>query len=425
MGISMVDLLYLSHTAIPAHLNELEGLGLLEEHEKVLVVLDGVLLDSNGRRVGGPTLHDYCLLTNRRVLLWARDYGRHLCYAFPLHELCIVEGTGLDPMHAHLHIAFAAPDEEEEQHFALILLPLVDLAAAVSLLRLAAQTAMDLAAQGAEAQEIGDEVSAALGIQIFGTPDGQRPSGRVFRSAESEGRPDGAGMPGFSYDQRNLPSEIYSAGRLGRAAWDTFRRTLREAELPLNLNNDLRELLNGGDLRDLADTLRAMNELLSTLSGDPNAREMAMAFLNRRAAAGGSPASTGESRERRQPPPSRYPPPGMPGAQDMREQQGATEEESYHEIPLRQRGERRKPTKGEISAKIPTRRAVEPKRPAEAEPATATTTAIPLRRRNEAKPTLSEQQPATPDRVDRGDIPLRRKNGTQPMSNEKPSSRES
>jgi hypothetical protein len=422
----MVDLLYLSHTAVPSHLSELDGLGLLEEGEQVLVALDGVLLDSNGRRIGGPTLHDYCLLTNQRILLWARDYGRHLCYDFPLTELCMVEGTGLDPMHAHLHLSFAAP-EEEEQHFALILLPLMDLGAAVTMLQLAAKTALELAERGLDPRDSADEVTTALGMHIFGTEDGKRPAGRPHRSADWEERHGDSVAPPFQGDQMGVPIEFYSAGRLGRAAWDTFRRTLRETEMPFNLNNS--------DLHDVADTLRALNELLSTLAGNPGARELAMAFLNnRRGGSGGEPKASAPSSPAAKNSDAAWNQPSQQPAA------GTAEEADYHEIPLRQRKEpergreRERPNRvtsrygqpeassqpeASQSTGIPLRRRGETNRPATnhanhtASASDSEHTTIPLRRRNASSSNQQDDADAAP--VDAHTIPLRRgKNGQRP-----------
>lgn len=337
----MLDLLYLSHTVVPSHLAELESLGLLEPDEQVLVALDGVLLEGAGRRVSGPTLHDYCLLTSKRVLLWARDYGRHLCYAFPLTELCKVEGVGLDPIHAHVHFAFAAPGEEE-QYFTLTLLPLVDLPAAVTLFRLAADTAQTLVSQGVDPGEVGFEIAALMSEQIFGVEGDDQP-GTPYRWAggDDAGEPGGpmpnGANPPWQQDVSGLPPEqVYSISRMGRAAWDTVNRALRDAELPFNLN--------GGDVRDVAEAMRALNDLLTTVAGNQGAREVVMAFLRRRA--GESDSFTpqpppGQSAASASSAPTAHPSASM-NAEEYEKQQeppGEEGEGGYHEIPLRRRGD--------------------------------------------------------------------------------------
>ncbi len=312
----MIDLLYLSHTVVPAHLEELVGLGLVERDEQVLVALDGVLLNGTGQRISGPTLHDYCLLTSLRVVLWARDYGRHLCYAFPLTELCQVEGVGIDPLHAQLHLAFAAPDEEEAQHFTLTLLPMKDLQAAVTVLRLAADAAREFTLQGVDLRAAGPDIAALIAEQIFGSADDAHPVKTPYRWPGGEGSAPQP-HPAFQHDPTTTPPEqIYAAGRLVRSAWDTLRRTIREAELPFDLNST--------NLRDLAETVRAVNDLITTVTANPDARDMAMAFLNRRngVSTQPGPASGGEPPLAADPPAPTPPPPA-----------------TYREIPLRRRAD--------------------------------------------------------------------------------------
>jgi len=323
----MLDLLYLSHTAVPSHLEELEGLNLLGPGEQVLMALDGVLLDSNGHRVSGPTLHDYCLLTSMRVLLWARDYGRHLCYAFPLTELCLVEGVGLDPLHAHLQLAFAASGEEE-QRFTFTLLPLADLPAAVTLLRVAADTAQALAAQGIEPHESSSEITAIVTEQIYGTDD-EAPVDMPYRWPGAEAKNTQKPAPSLQQDATNLPPEqFYSVSRIGRAAWDTVNRAVREAELPFNLH--------GSDVRHVAEALRALNDLLTTVAGNPGAREVVMAFLRRR---GGEAESVTPPRNDQTVPP----PPQSEEGKAESPIVPPPDSGEYREIPLRRRGDSTRP----------------------------------------------------------------------------------
>jgi hypothetical protein len=270
----MINLLYHSHTLVPAHLEVLPGLGVLEHDEQVLVALDGVLVDGHGMRLSGPTLHDYCLLTNLRLILWARDYGNHYCYAFPLAELVLVEGAGLDPLHAQMKLVFAAEGEEEQQ-FTLTLLPLSDLQPATTLLRLAADAARQMATAGLPRHEAGPEMIAVLTEQIFGNADGPLPGTTPYRwpgaSAPQALHPGSA----YQHNPANLPPEpMYAASRLARSAWDTLRRSLHNADLPFDLNSN--------SLRELTDAVRAINDLVHTMSSNPAAQQMAMAFLQRR-----------------------------------------------------------------------------------------------------------------------------------------------
>ncbi len=407
----MIDLLYHSHTIVPVHLEELIGLGILERDEQVLMALDGVLLDDGGKRLSGPTLHDYCLLTSLRVLLWARDYGRHLCYAFPISELYLVDGIGIDPLHAQLHLAFAAPGEEE-QHFTFTLLPLTDLQPAVSLLQFASEAMQELIAQGIDPREAGYEMAALLGAHIYGPVEGAPPSNIPYRWDDAGSASNQANSV-YQRDPSSLPPEqIYSASRLVRSAWDTMRRTLREAQLP-SLD------FNGSNLRDLTDAVRAINELVSTVSTNPAARDMAMAFLNRRSQSGSAP----EAPQQQAPPDERFQS-RVNGADAADGRSGsrpvAYEWGGYYEIPLR---------RGVDSASVSSTKGGEPRASAPAASAEETLRderprhTIRIRRRDSqagiAEPPVGESGQAaspaeapemvTPDDAGNGSIPLRRR----------------
>ncbi|MCX7789841.1 MAG: hypothetical protein N2378_04305 [Chloroflexaceae bacterium] len=370
----MISLLYHSHTIVPAHLAELEMLHVLEHDEHVLVALDGVLLDENGRRLSGPTLHDYCLITSLRVVLWARDYGQHLCCAFPLAELVEVQGSGLDPLHAQLQLRFAAPDEDE-QRFTLTLLPLADLQAGLKLLRTASETARGMLEAGFDARDSGPEVIAVLSEQIFGHADGPRPGEPPYRWLGAAASAPSAPLPAFYQDPASLPpGQVYAAGRLARSAWDTLRRSLREADLPFDLS-----ALNSGSLRDLADAVRAINELVMTVSNNPVAQQMAMSLLNRQTGASSPAAATTAAPATPPEASAASERPAAPAERAAAPQPGGAR--TYHEIPLRRRA----------SA------------PAEAPPAPATGATAP--RSEPPRPAPSPPSPFP----DRRNIPLRRR----------------
>ncbi len=362
----MINLLYYSHTVVPAHLGELETLGLLERDEQVLVALDGVLLDANGKRLSGPTLHDYCLITTLRILLWARDYGGHICYAFPLAELASIQGQGLDPLHAQIIFNFVALDDAEEdegeQRFTLALLPVANLQPGMALLRNASETARDLLNAGISAREAGPDILAVLSEQIYGHVDGLRPGESPYRWPGASGQQQLTPVAGFNQELVSLPPErIYAASRLARSAWDTLRRSIRDADLPFDLN-----ALNTTSLRDLTETIRAVNELMQTVATNPSAQQMAMAFINRQ---------TGRSAP--EPAPAPAPTPyqaAAPSSAPTPEPAAQGSAMQYHEIPFRNR---ERPG-SQTSAPAPQAAAPEPA------PTNSDRREIPLRRRGPA-----------------------------------------
>lgn len=395
----MINLLFHSHTVVPAHLAELEGLGVLDPDEQVLVAVDGVLLDAQGRRLSGPTLHDYCLITSLRVILWARDYGSHLCYAFPLTELALIEGAGLDPLHAQIQLAFVAAGEEE-QHFTLTLLPLVHLQAALALLRCAADSARQLQAAGVGAREAGGEIMAVLSEQIYGSAEGLRPGESPYRWPGAGGAAAQPLTPGpaYSHEPQSLPpGQVYAAGRLARSAWDTLRRTLREAELPFDLSS--------GSLRELTEAVRAVNDLVQTVATNPSAQQLAMAFINRQA--GGAQAAGQEAGARRQ---EAGAPPAAPVAEPLRHAapEPPPAAPTYHEIPLRRRGAPAAPEQAAPAAASQAPAPAEPPAPAASVPDRRE---IPLRRRPAAPPHLG-RAPIPAPVSGSGDRPLGRDHGS-------------
>jgi hypothetical protein len=371
----MINLLYHSHTVVPAHLNELETLGLLDADEQVLVAVDGVLLDAQGQRLSGPTLHDYCLVTSLRVVLWARDYGKHLCYAFPLAELSELDGQGLDPLHAQIGLTFSAP-EEEEQRFTFTLVPIDSLQAALTLIQAAATSARELTAAGMSARAAGPEIATMLGMQIYGHVDGLRPGEAPYRWPGQAQMQMLAPSPQFQQDPSALPpGQIYAAGRLARSAWDTLRRSIREADLPFDLSSS--------SLREFTETIRAVNDLVQNVASNPMAQQMAMSFLNRQTGQPGAPMppmSPMSPAEWSAPEPVAAPPPAP----------------SYHEIPLRRRGQ---PAPQPVAAAPPAPAPeVAPRRTAAPPPDRRE---IPLRRRNAGVPPAFSR-PAAPARAGSG-----------------------
>jgi hypothetical protein len=93
----------------------------------------------------------------------------------------------------------------------------------------------------------------ALAEKIYGHVDGLRPDETPYRYQNGSVHFEPityAPAPAFQIDPAGLPpGQVYTAGRLARSAWDTMRRTLREADLPFDFGT--------GSLRDLTEAVRA------------------------------------------------------------------------------------------------------------------------------------------------------------------------
>lgn len=63
--------------------------GLLIEGEQVLAMFDCVILEESGRRLGGLTLHDYAILTNRNLITWGRGRSKDIVDKFPWRDIAL------------------------------------------------------------------------------------------------------------------------------------------------------------------------------------------------------------------------------------------------------------------------------------------------------------------------------------------------
>jgi hypothetical protein len=207
------------------------------------------------------------------------------------------------------------------------------------------------------AREAGPEILSALGEQIYGHVDGLRPGEKPYRWPGAPSQPL-TPAPGFSQDVANLPPEkIYAASRLARSAWDTLRRSLRETELPFDLS--------GSSLRELTEAVRAVNDLVHTVSSNPSAQQMAMAFLSRQGGRGAPGPVESAPAAAYAAPPTEAVAQAMPAA------------DIYHEIPLRRRN-----SPAPKAPAGPAPKAAAPQQAAQ--PAPPDRREIPLRRRGQA-----------------------------------------
>ncbi|MEI8165942.1 MAG: hypothetical protein WCG26_06170 [Chloroflexales bacterium] len=100
---------YLGVNVNAASADEVRVRGLLEDGETLLALFDGVLLDQNRRRVGGIALSDFVILTDRRVITWARGLFNDAVDSFPWKDVDVVQAETWDPWHGRVHLAFRLP----------------------------------------------------------------------------------------------------------------------------------------------------------------------------------------------------------------------------------------------------------------------------------------------------------------------------
>lgn len=100
---------YLGVNVNAASVEEMRYRGLLEEGETLLAFFDGVLLDEQRRRVGGLALADFVVLTDRRVVTWARGFFNDTVDSFEWRDVDVVHAETWDPWHGRVQLAFRLP----------------------------------------------------------------------------------------------------------------------------------------------------------------------------------------------------------------------------------------------------------------------------------------------------------------------------
>jgi hypothetical protein len=80
MNIQVPSDIYVGRNVVRLHLVEffdiIEERKILAEGEKPLAVFDCILMESGGIRLGGFTLHDYAMVTDRHLITWARGRSK-------------------------------------------------------------------------------------------------------------------------------------------------------------------------------------------------------------------------------------------------------------------------------------------------------------------------------------------------------------
>ncbi|MEI7768812.1 MAG: hypothetical protein WCI67_02430 [Chloroflexales bacterium] len=100
---------YLGNNVNPGSAEELRHRSILEEDELLLALFDGVLLDDKRRRIGGLSLSDFVVLTDRRLVTWARGFFNDTVDSFPWQDVDVAKAETWDPWHGRVVMAFRLP----------------------------------------------------------------------------------------------------------------------------------------------------------------------------------------------------------------------------------------------------------------------------------------------------------------------------
>ena len=125
--------------------------------ERLLGFFDGIFFEPDGKRIGGLALHDYLIVTDRHLTLWARDQFKDYVDRFPLAASFVRSSEQKDMLHGTLHLACQLPtdslsaelDEPNEIEITFDFVPLADLKQIAELIELVGNVHRDLEAGGA------------------------------------------------------------------------------------------------------------------------------------------------------------------------------------------------------------------------------------------------------------------------------------
>src|ERR1700694_2203628 len=83
--------IYVGQNTEPQHIAEFfyraQTQNLLGKDETPLAIFDCIILDREGRRLGGLTLHDYAVITDQHLITWGRGLNKDIIDRFPLADI--------------------------------------------------------------------------------------------------------------------------------------------------------------------------------------------------------------------------------------------------------------------------------------------------------------------------------------------------
>ncbi len=263
-----------------------------EADEVVIAIVDGIIFDEGGRRVGGMTLHDYVILTDQCLILWARGLQSDVLDRL-VYPGVTFDAKPIDKLHGEVKLQFSPPAVPKPVQARIDLLPINDLPALKELFELAKALDAKRTAKQPETEQwerMRKIVEAAMG---------QRPSAPVNPSPSPMRRPAdpmasreqapaarrgdpfessfGAGRPGGD------PS--YALYRFAQIAKDAVSVLPTDLGKTIGLDETLSKLVDRlpriENLSQITDLINALTNLLQTVSDNPMARAFILQALDR------------------------------------------------------------------------------------------------------------------------------------------------
>jgi hypothetical protein len=293
-----------------------------EPDEVVIALFDGIIFDGDGKRVGGLTLHDYVILTDRHFVLWARGLQSDVLDRLDYRGVNL-SAKPADTLHGELALEFTPPAVPKPLTARVDLLPIMDLPALEELFELtkavvtrsagqaggqqaggqaetstgqplsspqssaasqssaADATAAQTAAQIERIRAIVQESHARRGTTFRVPPPTptarptppDAPSGRV----PSPDSPFGTGRP--------VSNASYAVYRVAQVAKDAVGTLPTEVGKTIGLDETLSKLVDRipkvEDIGQITALIEALNKLLITVSENPAARAFLLQAIDR------------------------------------------------------------------------------------------------------------------------------------------------
>lgn len=192
----------------PRYVTEALRQGIISADESLLGIFDGIFYDSDNKRVGGIALNDFLVITDRAVVMWARDQHRDYVDRFPLSHTFVNGHNKKEGTHATLKLALVLPEvapvelaEAERLNMTFDLVPLADIDLLAGLLDVLGSAHRDLINGGA-GEEDRYKATRVLFTQVFLSKflDTQETGSARPKSQYRPPEP-----PGRTYDLANEP----------------------------------------------------------------------------------------------------------------------------------------------------------------------------------------------------------------------------
>ncbi len=274
-----------------------------EPDEVVIALFDGIIFDGDGKRVGGLTLHDYVILTDRHFVLWARGLQSDVLDRLDYRGVKL-SAKPADTLHGELALEFTPPAVPKPLTARVDLLPIMDLPALTELFELTKAVVTQSAGQAEPSTDqqpsssqsraadptttqieriraIVQESHAKRGTAFRMPPP--TPTARPIPPDETSARvpsldsPFGTGRP--------VSNASYAVYRVAQVAKDAVGTLPTEVGKTIGLDETLSKLVDRipkvEDIGQITALIEALNKLLITVSENPAARAFLLQAIDR------------------------------------------------------------------------------------------------------------------------------------------------